>query len=189
LTPEYYQTLVSDLGHMPGADAAALSVYYPTYFGVTGPIPTEHYTRADGAPAPEVAVLPECVSPGFFDLFRVPRLQGGASRARCASIPWCMPHRVAIERCSSIWSWGRTNAPFVFGSQWDLRPWAVCPKPSSIASLAMSMRSSCTACSRESNSVSLRRVTPTVGCSTRADMFPAIADTLRRIGRNKTTVR
>jgi predicted permease len=76
LTPEYYQTLVSDLGHMPGADAAALSVYYPTYFGVTGPIPTEHYTRADGAPAPEVAVLPECVSPGFFDLFRVPRLQG-----------------------------------------------------------------------------------------------------------------
>jgi len=76
LTPEYYQTLVSDLGHMPGADAAALSVYYPTYLGVTGPIPTEHYTRADGAPAPEVAVLPECVSPGFFDLFRVPRLQG-----------------------------------------------------------------------------------------------------------------
>jgi len=76
LTPEYYQTLVSDLGHMPGADAAALSVYYPTYFGVTGPIPTEHYTRADGAPAPEVAALPECVSPGFFDLFRVPRLQG-----------------------------------------------------------------------------------------------------------------
>src|ERR1700730_12912672 len=47
LTPEYYQTLVSDLGHMPGAEAAALSVYYPTYFGVTGPIPTEHYRRAD----------------------------------------------------------------------------------------------------------------------------------------------
>ena len=33
LPPEYYQTLVDDLGHMPGADAAALSVYYPTYFG------------------------------------------------------------------------------------------------------------------------------------------------------------
>jgi putative ABC transport system permease protein len=76
LTPEYYQTLVSDLGHMPGAEAAALSVYYPTYFGVTGPIPTEHYTRADGVGTPEVAVLPECVSPGFFDLFRLPRLQG-----------------------------------------------------------------------------------------------------------------
>ena len=76
LPPEYYQTLVDDLGHMPGAEAAALSVYYPTYFGVTGPIPTEHYTRADGVAAPEVAALPECVSPGFFDLFRLPRLQG-----------------------------------------------------------------------------------------------------------------
>src|SRR5204863_796051 len=32
LPPEYYQTLVAELGHMPGADAAALSVYYPTYF-------------------------------------------------------------------------------------------------------------------------------------------------------------
>jgi predicted permease len=76
LTPEYYQTLVSHLGHMPGAEAAALSVYYPTYFGVTGPIPTEHYTRADDVAAPEIAALPECVSPGFFDLFRLPRLQG-----------------------------------------------------------------------------------------------------------------
>jgi hypothetical protein len=61
---------------MPGAEAAALSVYYPTYFGVTGPIPTEHYTRADEVAGPEVTVLPECVSPGFFDLFRLPRLQG-----------------------------------------------------------------------------------------------------------------
>jgi predicted permease len=76
LTPEYYQTLVADLSHMPGAEAAALSVYYPTYFGVTGPVPTEHYTRSDDVAAPEVAVLPECVSPGFFDLFRLPRLQG-----------------------------------------------------------------------------------------------------------------
>ena len=76
LPPEYYQTLVDGLGHMPGAEAAALSVYYPTYFGTTGPIPTEHYTRADGVASPEVAALPECVSPGFFDLFRLPRLQG-----------------------------------------------------------------------------------------------------------------
>ena len=37
LPPEYYQTLVADLARMPGADAAALSVYYPTYFGFTGP--------------------------------------------------------------------------------------------------------------------------------------------------------
>jgi putative ABC transport system permease protein len=75
LPPAYYQTLVANLAHMPGADAAALSVYYPTYYGAKGPVPTEHYTRADRS-TPEVAVLPECVSPGFFDLFRVPRLQG-----------------------------------------------------------------------------------------------------------------
>jgi len=77
LPPGYYQTLVDDLGHMPGAEAAALSVYYPTYYRATGPVlPTEHYTRADGAAGSEVAALPECVSPGFFDLFRLPRLQG-----------------------------------------------------------------------------------------------------------------
>lgn len=76
LPPEYYQTLVADLGHMPGAEAAALSVYYPTYFRVSGPLPTEHYTRADRVAAAEVTVLPEFVSPGFFDLFRLPRLQG-----------------------------------------------------------------------------------------------------------------
>jgi predicted permease len=79
LPPEYYRTLVSELARMPGAEAAALSVYYPTYFGVAGPLPTElfeHYTRADGLPSSAVAVLPECVSPGFFDLFRLARLQG-----------------------------------------------------------------------------------------------------------------
>jgi hypothetical protein len=59
LPPGYYQTLVDDLGHMPGAEAAALSVYYPTYYRVTGPVlPTEHYTRADGVAGSEVAALP-----------------------------------------------------------------------------------------------------------------------------------
>jgi putative ABC transport system permease protein len=76
LGPEYYRSLVDGLGHMPGAEAAALSVYYPTYFHTSGPLPTEHYTRADDVAAPEIAVLPECLSPGFFDLFRLPRLQG-----------------------------------------------------------------------------------------------------------------
>jgi predicted permease len=76
LPPEYYRALVADLGHMPGAEAAALSVYYPTYFHTSGPLPTEHYTRADGVAAPQIAVLPERVSPGFFDLFRLPRLKG-----------------------------------------------------------------------------------------------------------------
>ena len=74
---DYYRTLVTDLAHMPGADAAALSVYYPTYFGVTGPLPTDyHYTRADGVTPLDATVLTEFVSPGFFDLFRLPRLAG-----------------------------------------------------------------------------------------------------------------
>jgi predicted permease len=77
LAPEYYRTLVNDLAHMPGADAAALSVYYPTYFGITGPLPTPYrYTLADGVTKPEATVLTDFVSPGFFDLFRFPRLQG-----------------------------------------------------------------------------------------------------------------
>jgi predicted permease len=77
LPPEYYQALVDGLGHMPGAAAAALSVYYPTYYGIKGQVvPTDHYTRVDRIPSPEVTVLPEFVSPGFFDLFRLPRLQG-----------------------------------------------------------------------------------------------------------------
>jgi predicted permease len=76
LPSDYYQTLVTDLARMPGADAAALSVYYPTYFGFTGPVPTDyHYTRADGFTL-DATVLTEFVSPGFFDLFRLHRLQG-----------------------------------------------------------------------------------------------------------------
>src|SRR5262245_54103103 len=77
LPPEYYRKLVDGLGQMPGADAAALAVYYPTYFGYPGQVlPTDHYTLADDVATPEVTVLPELVSPGFFDLFRLPRLQG-----------------------------------------------------------------------------------------------------------------
>jgi predicted permease len=77
LPPEYYQALVDGLGHMPGADAAALSVYYPTYYRYSSQVlPRARYARADGVATPEVTVLPEFVSPGFFDLFRLPRLQG-----------------------------------------------------------------------------------------------------------------
>jgi putative ABC transport system permease protein len=77
LPPEYYETLVTDLAHMPGADAAALSVYYPTYFGFRGPVPTDyHYTRADGVTTFEASVLTEFVSPGFFDLFRFHLMKG-----------------------------------------------------------------------------------------------------------------
>jgi len=73
---DYYRTLVTELAHLPAVDAAALSVYYPTYFGVTGPLPTAyHYTQADGIPL-DATVLTDFVSPGFFDLFKFPRLEG-----------------------------------------------------------------------------------------------------------------
>ncbi len=77
LPPDYYRTLVAGLAQVPGADAAALSVYYPTYFGVTGPLPTDyHYMRADGVTPLDAPVLTDFVSPGFFDLFRLRRLSG-----------------------------------------------------------------------------------------------------------------
>src|SRR5262249_3738706 len=78
LPPGYYQALVTGLAHMPGADAAALSVYYPTYYEIKGPvIPTDyHYTLADGVTPLEGTVLTDFVSPGFFDLFRLHRLSG-----------------------------------------------------------------------------------------------------------------
>jgi len=78
LPPGYYQTLVTELARLPGADAVALSVYYPTYYGLkAAPLPTDyHYTRADGVTPLDGTVLTEFVSPGFFDLFRFQRLQG-----------------------------------------------------------------------------------------------------------------
>jgi putative ABC transport system permease protein len=77
LPPGYYQALVTELARMPGADAAGLSVYYPTYFGLKVPVPTDyHYTRADGVTPLDGTVLADFVSPGFFDLFRFRLLKG-----------------------------------------------------------------------------------------------------------------
>ena len=74
---DYYRTLVTELTHMPGADGAALSVYYPTYYAVTGADPPDyHYTQADGVTPLDATVLTDYVSPGFFDLFKLPRLEG-----------------------------------------------------------------------------------------------------------------
>jgi predicted permease len=74
---DYYRTLVTALARMPGADGAALSVYYPTYYAVTGsPPPDYRYTQADGVTPLDRTVLTDYVSPGFFDLFKLPRLSG-----------------------------------------------------------------------------------------------------------------
>jgi predicted permease len=73
----YYRTLVTELARIPGVDAAALSVYYPTYYAVSGsPPPDYRYTQADGITPLEATVLTDYVSPGFFDLFKLPRLAG-----------------------------------------------------------------------------------------------------------------
>ena len=77
LPPGYYQALVTGLARMPGADTAALSVYYPTYFGLKVAVPTDyHYTRVDGVTPLAGTVLTEFVSPGFFDLFRFHLVKG-----------------------------------------------------------------------------------------------------------------
>jgi putative ABC transport system permease protein len=77
LPPGYYEALVTELARMPGADAAALSVYYPTYFGLKVAVPTDYYyTRADGVTPLDGTVLTDFVSPGFFDLFRFRLLKG-----------------------------------------------------------------------------------------------------------------
>ena len=77
LPPGYYRALVTELARMPGADAAALSVYYPTYFGLKVTVPTDyHYTRADGVTPRDGTVLTDFVSPGFFDLFRFHVVKG-----------------------------------------------------------------------------------------------------------------
>ena len=59
-----------------GADAAALSMYFPAYLGFPGLLPTDHYSRAAPAAPAEVAGLTEFVSPGFFDTFGIARLRG-----------------------------------------------------------------------------------------------------------------
>ena len=73
----YYQALVNGLAGVPGADAAALSVYYPTYFGLKAPVPQDyHYMRVDGVTPIDGTVMTDYVSPGFFDLFRLQLLKG-----------------------------------------------------------------------------------------------------------------
>jgi predicted permease len=73
----YYQALVTGLARVPGAGAAALSVYYPTYFGLKAPVPQDyHYMRADGVTPIDATVMTDYVSPGFFDLFRLQLLKG-----------------------------------------------------------------------------------------------------------------
>jgi predicted permease len=73
--PVYVQALLRQLETLQGADAAALSTYYPAFLGFPGQLPTQHY-ESDAATPAEVAALTEFVSPGFFNLFGIARLRG-----------------------------------------------------------------------------------------------------------------
>ncbi len=72
----YLQALLEQLAGIQGADAAALSMYFPAYLGFPGLLPTDHYSRAEPVTSAEVAGLTEFVSPGFFSTFGIPRLRG-----------------------------------------------------------------------------------------------------------------
>lgn len=72
----YLQALLRQLQGLPGADTAALSVYFPAYLGYPGQLPADRYSRAGAVTSAEVAALTEFVSPGFFNTFGIPRLRG-----------------------------------------------------------------------------------------------------------------
>ncbi len=72
----YLQALLRNLEALPGADAAALSVYFPAYLGFPGQLPTDRYSRTDARASAEIAGLTEFVSPGFFSTVGIPRLRG-----------------------------------------------------------------------------------------------------------------
>jgi predicted permease len=72
----YLQALLQQLARIQGADAAALSTYFPAFLGFPGLLPTDHYSRGDAVTPTEAAALTESVSPGFFSTFGIPRLRG-----------------------------------------------------------------------------------------------------------------
>lgn len=69
----YFQGLQQKLAAIPGADAAAFSVFYPAYLGYFGGMPTDVVIGSDGQQRP---ALTEDVSPGFFDLYSITQLRG-----------------------------------------------------------------------------------------------------------------
>ncbi|MBI3401140.1 MAG: ABC transporter permease [Acidobacteria bacterium] len=72
----YLQALLQQLAGIQGADAAALSVYYPAFLGFPGMLPPDHYSRPESVTSAGAEALTEFVSPGFFNTFGIPRLRG-----------------------------------------------------------------------------------------------------------------
>ena len=100
---DYYRTLVTELAHMPGADAAALSVYYPTYYAVTGRrrriIATRRPTashRSTQRCSPTTCRPASSISSNSL-VSRVATSPGTTARA---SPPWRWSRRPSLARCS-----------------------------------------------------------------------------------------
>jgi putative ABC transport system permease protein len=72
LQQPYFQNLQERLATMPGANAAAYSVFYPAYLGFFDGMPTDTVT-VGGA---QSAAITDFVSPGFFDLYAIATLRG-----------------------------------------------------------------------------------------------------------------
>ena len=69
------RSLVETLSKVPGADAAALSFFYPAYLGFPGVVRNTNISIANDAAA-SITGMTEFVSPGFFDITGVARIRG-----------------------------------------------------------------------------------------------------------------
>jgi putative ABC transport system permease protein len=69
----YLQDLSERLAEIPGADAAAYSVFYPGYLSFFDGIPRDTVSVPGGA---EAGAVSDSVSPGFFDLYSIALLRG-----------------------------------------------------------------------------------------------------------------
>lgn len=72
LPQSYYERLQDRLRSIPGADRAAFSVFYPAYLGFFDAMPMDTVS-IDATTATAVG---DYVTPGFFDLYAIARLQG-----------------------------------------------------------------------------------------------------------------
>jgi len=73
LQQPYFEELARQLAAIPGADAAAYSVFYPAYLSFTSSVPRDTVAMAGGA---EAGAVTDFVSPGFFDLYSIALLRG-----------------------------------------------------------------------------------------------------------------
>jgi predicted permease len=69
------RSLVETLAKVPGADAAALSFFYPAYLGFPGVVRNTNISNASDTAA-SITGMTEFISPGFFDLTGIARIRG-----------------------------------------------------------------------------------------------------------------